>query len=399
MKIMMTAEAFNLGPICKLVSILGYLKEKTDRKIKYIFFGEKNLYEFAKINGGFDYYYQASRYNMIKILKRTRPSLIISVMDPWSVLYGYYLKIPSITFDSLFWKWKIDGLEKYELFLGKLSQMSIAEITNYFSKLNIYDQHVLATILSKRVYVQNFPTIETNIKKIRSLYNKIMKCNLVDLRFVSIVEEKSNECIISYGGLRSPHYNAERAKIYNQLIGKLFQRPIYENSTVKFTQVSFGRKIKLANTQSTVFTHRKFLEKLNKTNILFSPPGLTTILEAFFYRVPLILLPEKHSAQKVTYEIIKHHGLELPHIFFSEDQRKESIKNTEELYESYKKIIQIPLEIERKSRYLSELITWYMDEKSAKKLVDKQFKFVAKDRCPNLGDVIDHLLSAETGIL
>ncbi len=119
------------------------------------------------------------------------------------------------------------------------------------------------------------------------------------------------------------------------------------------------------------------------------------MMEAFFYKIPLILLPEKHHTQRICYDIFERYGLKLPTLFLSEriDRCQESKSKTDGIYTNYQNIINNQFLTNRVSKKLLNFIDIYSDEKNAKELTKSQMKFIKKYRCADLTNVVDQIIN------
>ena len=102
LRILTSAEAFGYGPCSKLTAIVRNLR-KDYNNLRIDFLGEKSALSFALQNNYL--------FNVIREYDGTYPDpddvdLVLSVMNPYTILWGWFNRKKCVYVDSLYWFWK-----------------------------------------------------------------------------------------------------------------------------------------------------------------------------------------------------------------------------------------------------------------------------------------------------
>ena len=284
------AEAFGYGPCSKLVSILS-----NANIIKSDFFGNGTALTFARSNRECFGRISEIKTGEYKKIPWDRYLAVLSVMDYDLAIWGWWNKKPVIYVDSLFWFWRWKkGLGIRARALVKLrDQNDLAGFEKAWRGLTVHQKQYFAHYLSSCSIIQgdlqkerlmNFP-----------LGKKVLSVGpILDMRYKR--PEKRRYIIVNFSGLLSPVVDNKMANKYIQMVSGVI-RPLI-NADRKFVFL-INPKIKLTQTlpkgvEKASFSHKKMLECLNKAKLIFTPPGITSNLEAIKYGVPICFLPEQH---------------------------------------------------------------------------------------------------------
>jgi predicted Rossmann-fold nucleotide-binding protein len=306
LRVLVGAEAFGFGPCSKLISIVKKLKADR-RDIIIDFIGDGSSLNFALQND--------SLFNNVWEYEGSYPNsknyhYVLSVMNPYLALWGWFHKKQVIYIDSLYWFWSFeeDKFQHIENVLNELVNVrSHEEIWAITKNIRDHHLHYLAHKISNLSCAQLF--IDNDDKTVDiyrdSISNVVSVSPIVDLSFKK--SEARDTILISLGGLLSPFNQKKEALSYVELVLKLMAPFITEiggrYKVVLTTNPEITKHIK--NTPPglvvTSMSHSECLQQINRSVLIFAPAGLTTIFECLLYETPIFILPELHDGHLPNY--------------------------------------------------------------------------------------------------
>lgn len=296
--ILTSAEAFGYGPCSKLVTVVRALrKEFPNAKVDFL--GEGAALTFAIQND--EIFHFVKEYNGAYPDARD-VDIVISVMNPYMVIWGWFNRKRSIYVDSLYWFWKFenDSMERLEKVVEELTNaQSIDEVWSLTKDISSHSLHYIAHRLSSISCSQIFYEGNRAADKFRSKIQTIPVNPIVDVSFRR--NTNKDTILISLGGLLSPLNREREALSYVKLILKITEDFISEASKkyniVLATNPEVARLIDAVpkNVTVTSLSQKEILEIMNRSALVLTPAGLTTIYECLSYGAPIFVLPELHD--------------------------------------------------------------------------------------------------------
>lgn len=326
MRILSSSQSFGYGPSSKLVTLAKWLKP--NGKFYIDFLGDDVSLTYVLQNSVY--------FNKIIEYKGEYPNpknydLVVSVMNPYIVIWAWINNIKSIYVDSLFWFWNWDEsrFTHLESIIEELRSVNnIDEAWALVKDISPHDMQYIAYKLTNLSLVQKFSfekISEENVDKFR----KSLKVNYIG-PIVDINKKKDtkirNKIVISLSGLLSPLNREKDALRYSTLVMNLLDEVIGElpeNIEVFLTtNPNVITEIRPINERINVvsFSNNAFLEILNETILLFAPVGITTLYESLTYNVPIYFLPEQHDGHYKNYLMLTDNGKEkesFPELLFN----------------------------------------------------------------------------------
>jgi predicted Rossmann-fold nucleotide-binding protein len=302
LKILSSAQSFGYGPCSKLVTFVNHIRAIYDSDVKVDFIGDDISLVYALKN--------SPSFNNVFEYKGEYPAtedydLVISAMNPYTAIWGWFSKKRVIYIDSLFWFWKWDkkNFPKIERLIQELR--SANNVDELWSILKEVDDHHLQYIAHKLSSISLVQKFSDSKKAPDDLFRK----NISDLIEVGPIiktslkekTEKRDRILISLGGLYSPLNRLKESTRYANFVLNLLDEFIEQLpndiEVILTTNPELASNItsKIDRLTITSLNNEQFLKTLNKSILLFTPPSITTIYESLYYDVPVIFLPEQHD--------------------------------------------------------------------------------------------------------
>lgn len=306
MKILSSAQSFGYGPASKLVTLAKWLRPHKDYHIDFL--GDDVALTYVLQNSLYfnNIYEYSGEYP-----DDTDYDLVVSVMNPYTVIWAWINNIKSIYVDSLFWFWNWDE-SKYEYLENVISQLrsanNISEAWALVKEVDPHDMQYIAYKLTELALVQKFSFENDNNKT--DIYRDNLKVSVIG----PIIDngkrknnKERNKIIISLSGLLSPLNREKEALRYSDLVMNLLDELLGDlpedievflttNPNVITDIRPINERINLVS-----LSNNAFLEMLNETILLFAPAGITTLYESLTYNVPIFFLPEQHDGHYKNY--------------------------------------------------------------------------------------------------
>ena len=305
LKVLCSAEAFGYGPCSKLVSVVKQIKNDLP-EFRADFIGDGSSLDFALQND--------SLFNNVWEYNGSYPDarnydLVVSVMNPYLALWGWFYRKRVIYIDSLFWFWKFQD-EKYEFLQETIDELtsarSLSEVWALVKNVTDHHLHYLAHKVSNLSCVQSFAEHLPKQDSFReSIPNIVHVDPIVDLSLKKEVDRDT--ILISLGGLLSPLNQKKEALAYVELVLKITTPFIIEASkkykVILATNPEITKLIKNApqGLIVTSLSHEETLKLINRSLLVLTPAGLTTLFECLLYQTPIFILPELHDGHYPNY--------------------------------------------------------------------------------------------------
>jgi len=304
-RIFASAEAFGYGPCSKLVCIVKELRHDI-RDYRIDFLGEESALSFALQNNHL--------FNSVKEYNGTYPDyndfdVILSVMNPYAILWGWFHRKKCIYVDSLYWFWKFEkkNYEKLESVIYQLTNAeSIDEVWALIKDVTGHHLHYIAHRLSTISCNQYFSDIDQKPDIFRKNIKNIVNVNpIIDRSYRQKVERDT--ILISLGGLLSPLNREKEAQAYINLVFKITEDFLLEASKqykIIFTvNPEISKLIKHVPQNITVMSlsHDEMLKTINRSILVLTSAGITTMYECLMYGTPFFVLPELHDGNYPNY--------------------------------------------------------------------------------------------------
>lgn len=206
-----------------------------------------------------------------KLIQQHENPYIVSSLNRFAILAAYELGIPSCFIDTLTYLWN--------------------QIPNDYLKSNMY-------------YCSDFPTVK---QKTSGHNNAVVTPLIIDTKLNFSANTKEREgVIVQLGGLKSPLSNLPPID-YLDLIASIL------NNTKHNITVAGGRdglaylqnQTSAKNITFETLTKNEFLQKLSKSKLCISTPGLNTTIESIFVKTPISFIMPTNLSQWVNHNIFK----------------------------------------------------------------------------------------------
>jgi predicted Rossmann-fold nucleotide-binding protein len=406
--ILSSAEAFGFGPCSKLTSIVKSLKNDIPYS-RIDFLGEGSALSFALQNHHL--------FNNIKEYDGVYPNanefdLVLSVMNPYIVLWGWFHRKKCIYVDSLYWFWKFEKniFKKLESTIDQLTNAtSLNEVWALIKDIDGHNLHYIAHRLSTISCSQYFNGTEIKTDVFRKNIKNLVEVNpIIDASYKK--EAKRDTILISLGGLLSPLNREKEALSYVGVVLKIAEDFISEASkhykVILATSPEMAKLIKGTNQDIAVTTlsQEEMLKTINRSSLVLTPAGITTMYECLMYETPFFVLPELHDGHYPNYLRLaggnKKKIKALPSVFPNAlinplvDNRQETYPDDEiRKIQSFIKKLNITNDktFNSMKSNVNDLLALILDRESLKKMAKNQKKFAlgnAASRNKNVIDVI-----------
>lgn len=304
-RIFATAEAFGYGPCSKLVCMVKELRNKIpDSRIDFL--GEESALSFALQNNHL--------FNSVKEYNGTYPDyndfdLILSVMNPYAILWGWFYRKKCIYVDSLYWFWKFEekNYEKLESIIDQLTNAeSIDEVWALIKDVTGHNLHYIAHRLSTISCNQYFNDFDHETDIFRKNIKNIVNVNpIIDGSCKQKVERDT--ILISLGGLLSPLNQEKEAQAYINLVFKITEDFLLEASKQYKVILAINPEVSKfiqevpQNVCISSLTQEEMLKTINRSVLVLTSAGITTMYECLIYDTPFFVLPELHDGHYPNY--------------------------------------------------------------------------------------------------
>lgn len=305
LRILCGAEAFGYGPCSKLVSVVKQMKIDIP-ELRADFIGDGASLNFALQND--------SLFNNVWEYDGSYPDsrnydLVVSVMNPYLTLWGWFHRKQVIYIDSLFWFWKFEE-DRYESLQETLSELtnarSIDEVWALTKNITGHHLHYVAHKIANLSCVQSFAESSSQNDVFREDISNVVPVNpIVDLAYRH--DSERDTILISLGGLLSPLNQKKEALTYVELvlkiIGPLIAKASKRYKIILATNPEVTKLVKNApqGLIVTSLSHEEILKMINRSALVLAPAGLTTIFECLLYGTPIFILPELHDGHYPNY--------------------------------------------------------------------------------------------------
>jgi uncharacterized protein (TIGR00725 family) len=304
-RILSSAEAFGYGPCSKLTSIVKRLRNEIPAS-KIDFLGEDSALSFALQN---HYLFNTVREYDGIYPNANEFDLVLSVMNPYTILWGWFHNKKCIYIDSLHWFWKFErnAFGKLESTIDQLRNAnSLDEVWALVKDVTGHNLHYVAHRLSTISCIQYFNTTGTVVDIFRKKITNAVEVNpIIDVSHRKKV--KRDTILISLGGLLSPFNREKEASSYVNLVLKVTENFISEASKHYRVIIATSPEI-TRTTQGTVvdvtvmrLSQEEMLETINRSALVLTPAGITTMYECLMYETPFFILPELHDGHYPNY--------------------------------------------------------------------------------------------------
>lgn len=345
MRIITSAQSFGNGPASKLVTLAKQLHGNADYCVDFL--GDDIALTYATQNRTY--------FNLIQKFEGANPNpadydMVVSVMNPYLVVWAYINNLPALYIDSLYWFWSWDEqrFDEIEALVTTVKASATYEQAHaILGKLGPHELQYAAHSMSTLSLVQSF---SHNMQHKGDPYRDSLAVTLVG-PIIDASRQKDtlrDSVVISLSGLISPLNREDEAWRYATLIMNLLQdfiNELPENIQIYLTgSPSVVRGIKVGNERVRVvaFNNDEFLDILNKTLLLFVPSGITTIYEAANYGTPIFFLPEQHDGHYKNYLRLTnqlHYRDTFPELLLNTRLIRDEQRDPDEEIEAIKQLI------------------------------------------------------------
>lgn len=311
LRIIASAGAWGYGP-CATLRLLG---DDLREFAALDFVGESVALDFAtKHSEQFNHIY--TDYDQLP----DSYDLVISIMEPDVLIWGYQRGIPSVSVDNLYWMWEWNDavFDSVMNIMTGGSTKGISEIREPLKQIGNYADYSVMYTLSDIVFFQRFgrqipAALESFKEKIRFVEP------LVDLSFQAKGQTGKDTILVSFSGMINPYVTDFDLYTYILTVSRIL-RPCLDqyNKTYRFVYtvpdelLNVARKVFQTNEVYSL-SHPEFLQMLNRTLLVLAPAGMATMFECLAYGVPLLTLPEQHDGNYTNYVTLFNGGSHVEH--------------------------------------------------------------------------------------
>jgi len=351
-KLLTSSQPFGFGPSSKLVTIVKLLKKQYQTGIKIDFLGDDSALTYVLKNG--------ACFNNIISYNGEYPNpkdyeIVLSVMNPYLVIWAWLNRKKVIFVDSLFWfyTWDKEKIKEVNKIIEGLKSVNkISEAWSLIKNVDIHHMQYIAHKLATSSWIQGYlddNSITDEEDECRRNFKKEAVGALVDLSYKK-TSVKKNKIIISLGGLISPLNREKEAIRYaHMVIGLMedFIESLPSSIEVILTcNPDIVSKIKsnINKLSIVALNNQDFLKSLNESIAVFIPVGITTIYECAAYETPVVFLPEQHDGNFRNYQRIinlcgAHEKQYFPEILLNNLIKRNRHSNPDQEIKEIQKII------------------------------------------------------------
>jgi hypothetical protein len=304
-RLLLTAENFAFGPICKLLFVVERLTS-LNSKHELIFAGFGTSLQLAK-KFPFSKIYEIdtdnpnSQTELQNIIQNS--DIVISSMDLPSVIIAKKFNKPVVWIDCLFWFWDsiFEPVLDVDLYIRELSMNDSSNETKFGPKIK-------------------------NLVNVGPILGQINQ------------KTRINQALVSYGGSEATHwYKIGRDTNYpfvltNILINFVdlehFDQVIITSNEKVVNELK--KKFKNSLFQFSCLPHNQFLTELSRSKILLTTAGLVTTESAFEAKTPILFLPSSNNSHYLLLEELRNRGLAPASVELSDYFPKLSLRNKPE---------------------------------------------------------------------
>jgi len=304
MRILCSAQSFGYGPCSKLLTFVKHLKQIYQGDIKIDFIGDDVALTYVLqnslyFNNIFEYqgeYPNAKNYDMV-----------ISVMNPYTAIWGWFNRKKVLYIDSLYWFWKWDknNFGNIQKIIQRLTSVNnLEEVWSILKEVDDHSLQYIAHVFSSISCIQEFSSTkkETSADPFRKYHSNFSKVGpIINTSLKTTSKGLRNKILISLGGLYSPLNRFKEGVRYTKFVLNLideFVGSLPKDIEVILTtnpNIISNINSKVDRLTITSLNNEQFLKTLNEAVVVITPPSITTIYESLFYDVPVIFLPEQHD--------------------------------------------------------------------------------------------------------
>lgn len=306
MRILSSAQACGFGPVSKLTAVTALFPEDDVDFIGQdvsLDFAHRHRHRFREISQG-----DTSRWEDLEDGLRSA-DLVLSVMDAELVFWAIRARVPVLFFDSLLAFW-LCGRSMRELAaraeLVRSASLKTARVV--YEELAPHERIMLAHLLARRSYAQNFPGVPERIAQFTDLgAGQVELCGpIIDFTGLrasleSAPPERPAGLLVNLGGFQNFFLDYDSHNAYLAMLERWVRDVARRNPDLGRILVCCGaygeavtEQVGDVEVEFTFLPHGDFLRHLAHTPLYAVPPSLTSLHEAVVVgRMPL-LLPEQH---------------------------------------------------------------------------------------------------------
>ncbi|MFE3579804.1 hypothetical protein [Streptomyces vinaceus] len=306
MRILSSAQACGFGPVSKLVAITPLL---AGSRVDFVGqgvaldFARRHSHRFHRITEG-----DTSRHEDLA-QGLADADLVVSVMDAELVFRAVRAGRPVLFFDSLLGFWLTDRSFEELAARAQLVRWADHDTARYvFATLAPHERILLAHLLARRSYAQNFPGVPARIAALAAtgadhieLCGPIVDRGALEGALSEPPPERPAGLLINLGGFQNFFLDYESHNAYLDLVRRwvcelALARP--ELGRILVCGGAFRRGVTETHGEVEVeyafLPQTEFLRQLAHAPLYAVPPSLTSLHESVILRRLPLLLPEQH---------------------------------------------------------------------------------------------------------
>ncbi|GHE44443.1 hypothetical protein CP980_33440 [Streptomyces vinaceus] len=306
MRILSSAQACGFGPVSKLVAITPLL---AGSRVDFVGqgvaldFARRHSHRFHRITEG-----DTSRHEDLA-QGLADADLVVSVMDAELVFRAVRAGRPVLFFDSLLGFWLTDRSFEELAARAQLVRWADHDTARYvFDTLAPHERILLAHLLARRSYAQNFPGVPARIAALAAtgadhieLCGPIVDRGALEGALTQPPPERPAGLLINLGGFQNFFLDYESHNAYLDLVRRWVSelavaRP--ELGRILVCGGAFRRGVTETHGDVEVeyafLPQTEFLRQLAHAPLYAVPPSLTSLHESVILRRLPLLLPEQH---------------------------------------------------------------------------------------------------------
>ncbi|MER6778112.1 MULTISPECIES: hypothetical protein [unclassified Streptomyces] len=306
MRILSSAQACGFGPVSKLVAITPLL---AGSRVDFVGqgvaldFARRHSHRFHRITEG-----DTSRHEDLA-QDLADADLVVSVMDAELVFRAVRSGRPVLFFDSLLGFWLTDRSFEELAARAQLVRWADHDTARYvFDTLAPHERILLAHLLARRSYAQNFPGVPARIAALAAtgadhieLCGPIVDRGALEGALTEPPPERPAGLLINLGGFQNFFLDYESHNAYLDLVRRWVSelavaRP--ELGRILVCGGAFRRGVTETHGDVEVeyafLPQTEFLRQLAHAPLYAVPPSLTSLHESVILRRLPLLLPEQH---------------------------------------------------------------------------------------------------------
>lgn len=304
-RILASAEAYGYGPSSKLRAVA---RELTLRGHRVDFVGQGVAAEYARAEG--DVFASVRSVDSMLALGDISPrnyDATVSVMDPHLAAWSQLCDLPCIYVDSLywFWQWNDDFTTVVADWESVRRTADVAGALAFFDRLPMMSAQYIAHLASDVTCAQRTPSTNSRADVFADMGTVVVVDGIVDTSYAAPREPTTWLACMS--GLINPLTPVDAATSWLRSAAQLIDQAARQAGLADTPIVMTGNHTVLSQCAlpsrfvSKPRNHADVLRAFNDAYACMTPPGLTTMLEAVSYGVPLLLLPEQHYGHQTIF--------------------------------------------------------------------------------------------------